>query len=422
MSNNKPSDELKQHQIADIYKADDIPFKDISTHIAKRLVNFGLLLFGILLILSFVIKIPREINLSFELKGGLSEHIYQYPETVYLRNFYVNTFDKVDTGSPLVSITSPRIVSYLEAYKTAKNQLDLFNNSKRQANEKAISLLNRQASGILSELDYVKEEKSKVISASEKETKNLELQLQNRQNQHNRNKQLHDNQVISDQELEESLILLHSAEQELISTKEDFALQEAEVNSRLQELRNEYDQTTAEIEQKEAEFEFEHQELKEALRLSKNMMELNYGPFKVTGNAITLISNIKGQVNLKTETENEIEAGEIILRIQTDSNAFYAYTAAASKDIGHIQKGTKAILKFSSFPHYYYGTMKASVSSISSSPTENGNYPINLFINDTGRLDQKVTKGMTGTASFIVEEMPVINYIAKSFLKAVTVD
>ncbi len=422
MSDNTPIDKLEQHQIADIYEADDIPFKDISTHIGKRLVNYGLLLFAVLIVLSFIIKVPREINLSFELKGGLSEHIYQYPETVYIRDFYVNTFDQIEPGSRLVRITSPRIVSYLEAYKTAKNQLDLFNNSKRKANEKAIALLNKQATGLLSELDYVKEEKTRVISAGEKETKNLELQLKNRQNQHNRNQQLHDNEVISDQELEESLILLQSSEQELISTKEDFALQEAEVNSSLQKLRNEYDQTTAEIEQKKAEFDYEYHELEEALSLSEKMIELNYGPFEVNGNAITLISNIKGQVNLKTETENEINAGEIILRIQTDSNAFYAYTAAGSKDIGHIKKGTKAILKFSSFPHYYYGTMKANVSSISSSPTENGNYPINLHISDAGRLNQKVTKGMTGTASFVVEDMPVINYVAKSFLKAVTIN
>jgi multidrug efflux pump subunit AcrA (membrane-fusion protein) len=422
MDSGDKKDTLKKHQIDDIYRSDDVPFIDVSKGISKRLVQYGISLFLVLFILSFIIKIPREIHLEFELKGGLNETIYQYPEIIYIEVFYVQANDSIHTGDSLVNITSPKIVKYIEAYEEWQGKLELYKNGKNLANKQAISLLNTRVSGFQSEITKVEIEKKLAISAGRKETENLILQLENTRKQHQRNIELHEGNVISDLELEGSLKSLQVAEQNLISTKEKYALRVAEIESRLQKLTNSYNETEVELIKIIAEFAYDLKDVTNNLKLARKKIELNYGPFIINGSSITLLSPVNGVVSLKTETEYETNSGEILLRIRTDSTGYFAYASAGPKDIGHISLNTKAILKYKSFPHYYYGTMKATVQSISPSPAEHGNFPVRLNITDTGKLEKKVTKGMTGTASFVVEEKSVFDFILRGFLRTITIE
>lgn len=415
-------DNMEAHQYQDIYKSDDVPFTDVSAGIVKHLIKYGIGLFVVLLALSFIIKIPREINLDFELKGGSNETIFQYPETIYIHTFYKQTNDAVNAGDTLAEIASHKIVGYIEEYETWNQQLNLYKTRKENANKQTLLLLEKQISGIIKEIEKTQFKKQLSESAMEKDLKNRTLQLDNTKSQHKRNESLHNSQVISDLEFESSLRQVQIAEQELISENENYLLLIANIDNDLLKLENRKNELSTELNKQKAIYDYDLASIKNEIELVRKKVELNYGPFLFSNNAIILLSPVDGTINLRTESEHEMQSGEILLRIQSDSMMYYAYAEAGAKDIGQIQQGTKAILKIKSFPHYYYGTLKAEVATISPSPMEDGLYPIKLTITDTGKLQSKITKGMSGTASFVIEEKPVINYVLRSFLKAVTID
>lgn len=422
MSESKHIDKLQPQQYEDIYKSDDVPFRDVSSGIVKHLVKFGIGLFAILLILSFVVKIPREVNLTFELKGGLNETIFQYPETIYIREFYREANDIVSMGDTLVDIYSHKIAGYIEEYQTWNQQLELYTSGKKPANEQTLLLLAKQINGIEKEIQKSENERKIAISAMKNETKNLELQYENAERQHQRNVQLHTQEVISDLDLETSLRDVQIAEQELISEKESYKLRIAEIDNNLQRLVNRKNELKIEIEKQKADFNYDLATIENRIELVTNKVALNYGPFIFLNNSILLTSPVNGKINLRTEIEHEVPPSEILLRIQTDSLSYYAYAEAGAKDVGQIKPGTNAVLKIKSFPHYYYGTLKAKVVSVSPSPAKDGSFPVKLEITESGKLGSRMTKGMTGTASFVIEEKPVINFVFRSFLKAVTIE
>lgn len=413
---------MKPHQYEDIYKSDDVPFYDLSKGTVRRLVRFGIALFLVLLILSFIVKIPREVHIPFELKGGLSERIYQYPEQIYIQQFFVQPNDSVFTSDSLVKITSQKIVKYLEEYELWQSKLLLFNSSKQEANKQSIALLQAKLKGYSDEIHKVENEKRLAISAGNNEKMNLQQQVNNEQKQHDRNIRLHAEGVISDLDLESSLNRLQEAEQELISIKEKYALQVAQIESKLQLLRNNKDQAELEVSKKQADIAYELDDILKNLDLARKKIELNYGSFVISGSSIILLNEQAGRVTLRSENEYKVLEDEIILRILTDSLGYFAFADAEPKDIGLVKSGIKAVLKFRSFPHYYYGTMEAKVVAVSPSPGDNGNFPVKLQITNPGKLDSKVTKGMTGTASFVVEEKSVFDFIMRAFLKVTTIE
>ncbi len=401
---------------------DDVPFRDISKGVARHLIYFGTALFAVLVLLSLIVKIPRELNLPFELRGGLNEIIFQYPEVVYMQHFFVKSGDSVSAGDRLVQITSPGIISYLEEYQSKKAALGLFETNRTLSHQKEMAILDTRLENTQKELSLVQQEKKMLEQASVKESENLQRQLETTTLQHDRNVELKNDQVISELQLEESLKQLQDSRQKLIAVQQRYALQKAEIENRVEQLQSNRRQVQASKEKLVADLNFEMAGVNNELDLVKKKIELSFGPYQIADNSIVLISPAAGVLTLRSENEYEIGPGEILLRIKTSDLQYVVFTEAGPGEVGHIQSGTPAVLKFESFPHYYYGTMRAQVSSISSSPADNGYYPVSLQITDTGRLASKVTKGMTGTATFIVEEKPLAVYLLRGFLKLVTLE
>jgi len=57
--------------------------------------------------------------------------------------------------------------------------------------------------------------------------------------------------------------------------------------------------------------------------------------------------------------------------------------------------------------------MKGAIKHISTSTTVTGEYLVHTEIEDNGRLENKIIKGMQGEASVIVEYLPVFYYLFK---------
>jgi hypothetical protein len=413
---------MEPHQYEDIYHEDDVPLRDITKGVSYSMVYFGCGLFSVLLILSVLIRIPREINLPFVLRGGASEQIIQFPEKIYIKEKYVRAGDSIAEGDSLMAITSPKIIEIIEEIDAWESRLVLYEVYKKRSDEQAIAILQTQREGLVNERNSILKELSTVKNNRKQELVQLKRQLSLQEKNHERNKTLFDNKVIADVDLERSEQLVSEANSNLIGTRERYELDIAAMENRAQSLHNALALLEKEYEKKETDIELEKEEINKNMRLARERLKLNFGPVKITGNAITLLCPSRGRVTLVTEAESEVPSEHIIVRIQTDSSSFFAYSEARPEQIGMIRKNLYAVMKYQSFPHYYYGTMKASIINVSPSPNAEGKYTVIMNIVNPGKLHRKVTKGMTGTASIIVEEKSVADFVFKAFLKQVTID
>lgn len=404
---------LEPYQIRNIYQEEDVPFKDISGSIVRKLVYIGGALFLLALIAAFTVRIPREVHLNFTLLGGLEEQVFQYPEKVYIRKTYVSTGDEVSEGDPLVAISSPAILSLIEEIITWESRLSFFREQKNSVREKEQAFLRAKAQGLEKEADYLQKELMIIHRTTKKEILQLKQQLQIEKKLYDRNRKLYEEKVISSLDLERSLQSLQRAEQELLLSESLYERSIATLTSRKQEISNRQNLAEKELENYSSFSKLEEDELIQHLQLARKKLELYYGSSEVENSSIILKSPLKGKVNLISERESEVPPGHILLRLQRDSIRFSAYAEAGPEDIGQLKEGKKVVLKLKSFPHYYYGTLKAELSHLSPSPAANGNYPMNFRISEASPLFLQLTKGMTGTASVIIEEKSFIAYLLR---------
>ena len=212
------------------------------------------------------------------------------------------------------------------------------------------------------------------------------------------------------------------AEQLLITTREQYERDIASLQGKIQQARSDIIMTQQEIKQKKASITLEKAEIQQQLDLSKRKLELNFGSNQIEGDGLKLLSPKDGTITMLTNSESEVLPEQLVLRLQTDSVSYFAYAEASPSDVGLLDQGLPVVLKYATFPHYYYGSMKAKISSVSASPEASGNYPVRINITNYDKLGNKVKKGMTGTASVVVEEKPIFDYVFRIFLKKVSIE
>ncbi len=414
--------ESEPQQRLNIYEEEDVPFRDLSQSSVRHCLYIGIGIFTFALIASFVITVPREINLPFEFRGGLREVIYQYPEKTYLLQAHVNTGDAVAHGAPLVTITSEKIVSLIQAIDESRKELNLYKEFRRAANQKEIELMEIKKGGIEDRLQLAEKEAQLRARVAAEELRNLRQQVDSRRKQFQRNQSLHARAVLSDQALEQSQIALLEAEQLYLLTDREQYEEGMAIANRQVLLKNELALLEAQLENAVTNDKLQAAQTRQQYDLALQRLHLNYGPSDIAANSLILKSPVDGTVSMRIENESEIAPQEYLLRLQAGAGEPYAYAKSPSASIGQVEKGGRAVLKYDAFPHYYYGTMTARVDTVSTSPSAQGDYPIRMTITELNRLEGKVINGMRGVASITVEEKPIIRYMLRSFLKHTTVE
>lgn len=418
----KEKDALEAHQFENIYHEDDVPFQNASDSAIKRLIYYGIGLFVILIIASFLIKVPREIQIPFELKGGILEFIVQYPEKVYVKEIQVRTGDTIIRGQPLIKITSPEISSQINEIEALMTELSFFRHEKQDLYKSDLAYFEARKKGLDKDISKLSAEIEISRTDMVHELANLKEQLDIQSENLKRNQKLYADGFLSALELEKVQIEYNNVKQMFESKNSEYKSGIADLESRKQMKINEKNEL---VEQKVKTIllnKTDSIDLKNRLIQAEHKLQLTYGISKINGDGLNILSPYDGRISLITASESELLPGQIIVRMQTSEKAYYAYAKATPAEIGKLQEGNKAVLKYNSFPYYYYGTMKSVIESTSQSPDETGDYPIRMNITDMGNLKNKVRKGMTGNASIVVEEKSVADYLFRVFLKSVAIE
>jgi len=405
--------DLKPHQYQDLYFEYDEPFVAYKAKKTKYLFYYGILLSLVLLILGFTIKIPREINLAFELKGGIQEAIGQYPDKVFILEKYVNIGDSIQAGMPIIAISSEKIIRYLEELVAIASDQVRFESSE-------YLLYKEQMTSLQLQLNNAYNEQSRLLDR----TKGLEKRFNTEQDVLNdqlaiatydleRNTKLLEKDVIAPRDLELKEDTFKQAQYQLLLAQQRF---QAESISIEEQLANQHGIILELKQQKQLDSLVRIDQ--EALLKKREadimaQLKLSFGNYSLRKDGLIINSNDTGNVSLITAAESQIEPGQIVWEIEGGRETFDVVSKATSEQIGSLKQQQKVILKYESFPYFYYGTMKGAIKHISTSTTVTGEYLVHTEIEDNGRLENKIIKGMQGEASVIVEYLPVFYYLFK---------
>ncbi|OJJ14082.1 hypothetical protein BKI52_44675 [marine bacterium AO1-C] len=414
---NIPQNDLKSHQYEDIYFEYDEPFTVDKARKTSFLLYYGVGLFVIILVLGFVITIPREIHMQFELTGGLQEKIGQYPDKVFIEQRLVEVGEEVKAGTPLMAISSEKITNYLAQMQAVKSARARLMGSALTLYQKNMAHLNKAIQNAYNEqllLEQRRQRRAQRFAAERKVLGERQaLAAKNLQ----RNQSLRNNKVIADRDLEITQNTLKERQYEILTARQRYQSELILIDEQLARQKR----TILELEQKRQLDSLTRKDEEALLHKRQKDIEaglrLNFGDFDIRNNRLIIKSPVRGKISLVSFAEALVPAGEMIWKIDAGKQSYVVVSKANSTQIGSLNKGQKVVLKFESFPYLYYGTLKGSIKQVSASPTVKGTYLVSMKITDYNGLEKKIIKGMKGEASAVVEDLPVFYYLFKSLVE-----
>ncbi len=370
------NDTLDPIQYEDIYHENDLPFRDGSQRVVTRLIRFGLGLFAFLVLASFLVRLPREINLPFELKGGQEEAVFQYPEVVYIKQRFKQLGDSVQTGDTLLAIGSQSISQGISHLEAIGQKLEFFGKEQLLLYRAALEQLQTERACVEAELKSKDEELRVNQVARSSEKRYLEEMVLAEEANHLRNLRLFDSGYVSQRELELSANAHHQSRKNLAESMATYDITGAGLQSSLQSLRNRSTLIVKDMERIRIQRMADSVELNQQYQQALGVLASVYGKYTVCGNSLCLLSPFTGRISYLSGNESEVPSREILLKIDKARQAYYVFAEASTAQVGQMKVGNRVVLKYHSFPYYYYGTMRSSIDAISLSANEDGNYAV----------------------------------------------
>ncbi len=420
MDENKNFEDLEPQQYLDIYKDQDAPPDDISQNTSLSLIYYGIGMVCLLIILSLIIKIPKEVSMPFVLKGGEKEWVLQFPQKTYILEKFVQTGQQVNPGDSILKITGPSIVNHIQQYNKTMIKLDHFEEEVSRVEKRKIELLELKIERIKEYIQQTSRRITKTVTTRDNAIKSMSRQIELLEKSYARDTILYLQGVIALADLERSEIAVQQLVSEKIYTEETYTLRLLEQENMLQSFNTQKDDMEVESEEIELRLDLAHKEiLSESGQVLTNM-KLEFGEFSIQDEALLLMADKKGVVKMISDSESEVKPGEILARFGTAENPYYAYLEASPAQVGQLKKGQKTVLKFASFPHYYFGTVKAEILSVSTSPNEDGFFPIRTILYEDEEFEGEMMNGLTGKSSIILEDKSIFDHMFMIFKEKTT--
>ncbi|WP_010181875.1 HlyD family efflux transporter periplasmic adaptor subunit [Aquimarina agarilytica] len=408
--------ELEPHQYQDIYFEYDEPFLANNNNKNKKLFYYGLFMFILIIILGFTINIPKEVNLLFNLKGGIKESIGQYPDKVFILERHVEIGKNIEAGTPIVTITSEKIINFIEKLAVIESDEIKFNESELELYKKTSSYLKLKMKNAHTEKKKLQIHKNNIELRFKTEKSILEDQLEIVKKDFKRNQILFKKDVIAERDLDVKTNNLKKVQYEQLNSEQRYQTEMALINEQIANQKNLITELEGKINLDSLTRVDKHFLLKKRKTDIIKQLKFNYGSNIVSNKGLIISSSNNGIISYINTNETQISSGEFVWKLITNEQQYHIVCEANSFQIGELKKGLPVILKYDSFPFLYYGTMKGIINNISLSSKETGNYLVNIKIKDQKKLHNKVKKGMRGKATIIVEELPVFYYLLKNFL------
>lgn len=414
--------DLEPHQYEDLYAELDDPLNDVSAKTSRRLIYFGVVMVMVLVILSLVIQIPRELNIPFVLKSHNSERILQYPDQLYIQKKFVSVGDRIKKGDSLFQLTGPQVIQLIQQQSSTQSLLDIYETTKKPLQVRQLELLRNKKAKTSQFIAQAQQKLDLTRETGKRSSQSLERQIVLLQDKYERDSLLYADQVISLNDLISSESQLQNAIADQVTTAGNYTMQLLTLKNSLESFQAELNSTEYQLQSLQLEMEMEQQKLKDAIQQAENELFLVYGPYTQRGNALILHASERGIISMISNSEHSISPGDVLYRVKHAENQLYASLSVSPSDVGQMQSGQPVVLKLSSFPHYYYGTIQAEIAHVSKGPNEEGLFPIEVKLLNEGHLKDLMTTGLDGRATVILENKTVFDHVFRKVLKVATPD
>lgn len=319
---------------------------------------------------------------------------------------WVNKYEKINKSSEYLNLPF-RFDLQLGAVQSDYAILQLRYNEMQQALKNDVAV--QQSNNMTREIEKIRQ----LNQSKEKEISIFNKELALARKDYQRNIDLNKEEMISDVELERANTTLLQKERELES------------------MNNSIIQNDIRIEQLELE------KLKLRQGNSESIESIQYSiseiisrikaSVKTWTNSYVVEAPVSGKVSfLKNVTKQKnIQQGQLLGYIITESkiNEQYLSTTMASTNIGKVEIGQKAIIKFDAYPYKEFGVVTSSVASISNIPEINEQgaslYEVKINLEDVIITDYHDTipnrPNLTALTEIITEEKSVFSRIFDQF-------
>ncbi|MBK8954181.1 MAG: HlyD family efflux transporter periplasmic adaptor subunit [Saprospiraceae bacterium] len=408
---------LEPQQYQRMYWEDDVPVKDLRKGMIRKLYYFAIGLFVMILLVASIVRFPDQIELPFILKTNEPETTYKFPFPVYVDEVYKQTKDTVQAGSPLIRISSPEIVDMIYALEDSRTSTALFESHQTQMQEKQKEILKTK----IRQNEILKIELLKRWNTTRKNwellSEKLLLDWKDAQQRLHAYQNLVNEGMSSKFDLKDRELLEIKAREALNSGRSQYQLDSSRALLELKNLNLDIHNANSEIDHLELASQEQDLQLKSKLQLNQQKLLQSFGPFEISDGSIVLKASHPGMVSYMFEGEKEIKEGMTVLKISSHNSTDYAFIKCPPGIAGKIKIGQQAHLKVASFPFYEWGTLTASVSEISQSADEAGQFNLKLSIENNNKLQSLLIPGLNGTAVVLIDEKTLLQYFFRNVKK-----
>ena len=410
-------DELEPQQYERQYWEEDVPLKDVRTSILRRFVYLGTALFLVFVAIGSFVTFPDELELPFVLKSNNPEETYRLPYPVYVTGNYVKSGDKVSPGQQLIKITSPEIATLINSYNEARQRLLSYREHKVSSNDAQKQIiLSRSSQNKGLQVD-IRHQVQVLDSTWNSNKARLENEFTEAQNKYQSSKTLYASKYISRQEFSEYELRKVAAEDALTTTLQRYHKERNSLLAQLERGATENTSLSEELTKTTSDNLYDSLLLASQFDLAEKRISGVFGNFEIANGGLVLKAGAEGTVSYIFSGDKEVQSSVILLRITNHRTSLYASIVCPPSLIGKIEKNQMVYLKVATFPSYEWGSVQGHVENYSLTPDENGNFYLQIAIDNTRKLNNILRPGMNGSGTIVLQEKTFFQYFSRKVRK-----
>lgn len=411
-----PFGDLEEQQYDVLYHSMDVPLVDIRKKNFKTFFTVGMLLLGLVVLLSATVQIPNYVQVPIVIENVEQDKVMMFNHSARVKEYLVAVGDEVKAGQRICKVSSPQIQGLISAIRIAENDIQALENHDSIGVDLQINNLNKQIEARHARIRALDAEQNAAISLFNSRVKALDSEIAYARTLKERNKGLLENGAISQLDYLES-------ERSFLDKQDELALLEKGHDQNLQQFKirqEELRETMLTLSNRQDEllrgYKTDRSKLQGEIALAKQNLELYYGAYEIVSDELVLLAPQAGKVTYCYPSNQLLQAGEILYRLEVGRGEFEAKGVVEANRIGYVRRLMTAKVMLETFPHYEWGSLDGAIDKVSASPDEEGNYSISVALTGGNpRISPLLQNGQTGTCSIIFERKSLFGYIFRDF-------
>ena len=410
--------QLEPQQYERLYFEEDIPLTDISRGLGTKLLIIGVSLFILALVVANVVKYPDQLELPFVLRGNNPEQVYTFPFPVYIREVYVKPGEPVIAGQPLLRLTSPEVASMIAEFEGRTAKKETFQTYTGSSYQRQRDMLDQEILQWEAKSNQLESDMKLLDQQWASRVAMLDVVQKEAQDHYETAQKLFKEGIVSRFDLQEKEKLLAQARDNKSNSESLYKRDRLSIETNIQQAKQSI--ASSRLEKSKLDFDKATQsgDLESEATAARDVIESIFGPYHIEEGSVVLLSPGDHRVSFVFEGDDEIHSGMTVLKLSQGNKAEFAFIKCPPSAAGKLQEGMKAKLKVASFPYYEWGVVEGTVATRSISPDENGEYNLQVNLDDLRRLEGKLFPGLDGTAVIVLEEKTLFQYFFRSLSRA----